>query len=141
MLHPHPALRARCLTFALALAAIAGGCATPGENSGTPRDEAVITEAELREVFVADLYQAVERLRPLWLRSRGARSFTAPTQIAVVRDGVYFGDIEQLRAIPTTGVHRLEYVDGSTAAALIPGLVGQGRVVEAAILVTLGRPR
>lgn len=133
-------LRAFALPILVALALLQG-CATTGESGASSRDTDVVTEEELREVFVSDLYQVVELLRPLWLQSRGVRSLSGSTEIAVIRDGAYFGDITQLRSIPSNQVTRLEYIDGAAAAARIPGLVGSNRVVEAAILVTLGRPR
>ena len=116
------------------------GCANtlPG-GSVTAANSDVITREELLDVGVGDLYQAVERLRPLWLRSRGIRSLTSETEIAVLRDGAYFGPIESLRAIPAAQVFRLEYVDAATVASLIPGRVLSDHVIESAILVRLGQ--
>jgi hypothetical protein len=133
--------RSRTL-FAVGTALLVAGCASsgPGGAADVVGNSDVITEEELRAASVADLYQAVERLRPLWLRSRGQRSFNTPTEIAVIRDNVYFGPLETLRSIPAQTVVRLERVDGSTAASLIPGVINQDRNIEAAILVFHSRP-
>ncbi len=112
-------------------------CATTGGMADRNND--VIERDELLTAQVSDLYQAVERLRPLWLRSRGIRSFTQTTEIAVVRDGAYFGPLETLRTIPADQAFRLEYMDGATVASRVAGVVGMNRAVEAAIVVTLSQ--
>lgn len=132
-------LTACAVVSILALTSIGcGGYMQSGGAAGM--DNNVITREELVAAQAGDLYQAVERLRPLWLRSRGVRSLTATTEIAIIRDGVYFGPIETLRTIPAEQVSRLEYVDGAMVASLIPGAVGSNRNVESAILVNLGQP-
>ena len=120
------------------LVVAASGCVSTMEGGGVTANDDVITREELLESGVSDLYQAVERLRPLWLRSRGIRSLTAETEIAVLRDGNYFGPVESLQTIPTEQAFRLEYVDAATVASIIPGGVLRDNVIEAAILVRLG---
>jgi hypothetical protein len=142
-MRPIPIFRV-VFSISLVILCLPLGCASPGEagqGGAASRSSNAISEEELQEVFVPDLYQAVERLRPRWLQSRGSRSFTGNTEIAVVQDGIYVGDIEQLRAMQTVGVVRLEYLDAATAAAQIAGVVGRDRVIEAAILVSHGRTR
>jgi hypothetical protein len=122
----------------LALGSVACASTAPGGGVSTG-DNDVITREELLETGAGDLYQVVERLRPLWLRSRGSRSFTSETEIAVIRDGSYFGPVESLRTIPTNQAFRLEYVDAATVASLLPGRVLSDHVIESAILVRLGQ--
>ena len=125
-----------CFLLALGVA----GCASAPAGGRVPvANSDVVTRQELVESGAGDLYQAVERLRPLWLRSRGIRSFTSDTEIAVLRDGAYFGDIQSLRTIPTDQAFRLEYADAATVASLIPGRVLSDHVIEAAILVILSQ--
>jgi len=128
--------------FLLAVLALgSAGCTTPRPGEGITRvNSDVITRQEVLDTGAGDLYQVVERLRPLWLRSRGIRSLTADTEIAVLRDGSYFGPVESLRTIPADQAYRLEYVDAATVASLVPGRVLVDHVIESAILVTLGRP-
>ena len=132
----------RCFIYLLHLALALGpvGCASsmPGASEARTNSDA-ITREEIAGTGVGDLYQAVERLRPLWLRSRGIRSLTADTEIAVLRDGAYFGPVESLRTIPADQAYRLEYVDAATVASIIPGRVLSDHVIESAILVTLGQ--
>jgi hypothetical protein len=125
-------------TLCVALVACLG-CASTAPGGSISANSDVITREELIQTGASDLYQAVERLRPLWLRSRGVRSLTAETEIAVLRDGSYFGPVESLRTIPTEQAFQLEYVDAATVASLIPGRVLSDHVIEAAILVRLGQ--
>ena len=121
---------------------LAMGCASGGGQatgaSGEDRD--LVTAEELSTVFVSDLYQALQRLRPLWLQSRGARTINQETQIAVVVNGTYFGPVEMLSQISTQSVVEIRRLDGPTASATIPGSLGSGRTIESAIVVRLGGP-
>ncbi len=101
-----------------------------------PPDRNFISEGEIRTAEVTNAYQAVERLRPLWLRSRGERSFRLTTEIVVYQDGVMLGDVEVLRDIPIEIVRSLRMLDGPEAMRL-PGL--GSRHVEKAILVETRR--
>jgi hypothetical protein len=131
-------MKASALYVLLVLGSL--GCAGTAPGGTVTANSDIITREELAATGVADLYQAVERLRPLWLRSRGIRSLTADTEIAVLRDGAYFGPIETLRTIPTEQATQLEYVDAATVASIVPGRVLSDHVIEAAILVRLGAP-
>ncbi|MQA91431.1 MAG: hypothetical protein GEU90_14595 [Gemmatimonas sp.] len=121
------------LTFAVA----AAGCASAG-GAGARPDSSVITEDELNAVFVDNLYQAIERLRPLWLRSTTSRSINLTTEIAVVQNGAYFGPLDTLRSMPASNVTEIRYMSGSEAIARVSGILGGGRHIEAAILVNFG---
>ena len=68
-----------------------------------------------------DAYDIVKRLRPQFLRSRGANSFgnaaggrTNATPRLVV-DGAPAGDIEQLRQVPAMNVREIRYLSSSDA--------------------------
>jgi len=133
-------VRHRYSTLAVLLLVGSLACAPPPRSATvTSVNSDVITREELIETGAGDLYQVVERLRPLWLRSRGIRSFTSQTEIAVLRDGAYFGPVEILRTIPTDQAFRLEYVDAATVASMVPGSVLRDHVIEAAIVVSLSQ--
>jgi hypothetical protein len=125
----------------LVVALFAAGCASAGGGSagGTiSQDRDLITSEELSTVFVPDLYEALQRLRPLWLQSRGARTVNLETQIAVVVNGLYVGALESLREIPLGGVTEVRRLDAATATATIAGISGPGRVIDSAIVVRIG---
>ena len=76
-------------------------CASGSGGSASHRDSNLITEQELSSIPVTNAYDAIERLRPLFLRSRGKTSINTPgTQYATVYvDGVRYGDLNSLRNI------------------------------------------
>lgn len=99
----------------LALTACAGGMAGAG---GGDRD--TITQEQLLDTGASDLYDAVRRLRPEWLTSRGPRSMVqdgSPALASVYMSGSHLGDVEALRDIRPENVQSLRYFDAGTASA------------------------
>lgn len=117
----------------LALVVGLGACATTGEG-GARGDQRLITFEELEAIEAPNMFDAIQRLRPRWLQSRGARSLDAlGTGILVYFNDSRVGSPEEaLRNMPVEGIRRVEYLD-SAAAARLPG-AGSGHV-EAAIMV------
>ncbi len=107
-------------------------CACGPSLQAPSRDRTVITTEEVRSAGVNNAFQLVERLRPLWLRSRGDRSTHLPTEIVVYQDGVMLGDLETLQYIPIELVVSVRALDAAEAMRL-PGL--GSRHVERAIMV------
>lgn len=101
-------------------------------TQGPSRDRNTITTEEVRSAGVSNAYQLIERLKPLWLRSRGGRSMRLETAIVVYLDGAMLGDLEILRNIPIDIVVSVRALD-SAAAMQLPGL--GSRHVERAIMV------
>jgi hypothetical protein len=128
--------------FLLMVAAAFGtaACASTegGTSSGTRSDSRMITEEELSSISVSTAYDVVERLRPLWLRDTGVRSTRVATEVVVVTDGQYFGDISTLRQIPAGSLRELRHMSGSEATNAYPWLAS-GRHVASAIVITMGR--
>ncbi len=141
--------RMRTGVLALALAATAGcasgGAAAGGTSAGaaadsgaaaqparTRRDLSVITVDEIQRSGAMNAYEAVERLRPLWLRSRRERTRGAPTSIVVYLNGSKLGSTDMLRRLEVIPVTSIRYLDAAAATSL-PGL-GSLRV-EGAIMV------
>ncbi|HEX2094028.1 MAG TPA: hypothetical protein VHG28_16620 [Longimicrobiaceae bacterium] len=106
----------------LALLAGAAGCATTRESGppGTPaarRDLNVITVEEVRSVGARNALEAVERLRPLWLRTRPGRTASLAGLILVYMDGVRLGGAEALRTLPAEGIASMRFLDAAAAKA------------------------
>ncbi|MFH1763937.1 MAG: hypothetical protein ABIF09_07090 [Gemmatimonadota bacterium] len=101
-------------------------------TQGPSRDRNTITTEEVRSAGVSNAYQLVERLRPLWLRSRGDRSVRLETTIVAYLDGAMLGELEVLRNIPIDIVVSVRALDSAEAMKL-PGL--GSRHVERAIMV------
>lgn len=106
-----------------------------------PRRRAdVITADELAESGAADLYQAVQRLRPQWLRGSGARSLGGGAGgVVVYQNNAELGGIEALRGVGIGFAAELRFLDGSEASNTLPGL--GSRMVAGAIVVRTGNVR
>lgn len=120
-----------CLLVALVVGFTAGAC-TPGTGAGS--GSGPITTDELQELGAPNLYDAVQRLRPRWLRHRGDRSMTGSvsTELHVFMDGSHLGTARELRRMVPRGISSLEYLSASEADAL-PG--PQGVHLAGAIMV------
>lgn len=106
-------------TIALALALVVAACArASGPEGPSPRgDPDVITAAELERYGALPVRQAIERLRPRFLRFRGSTSLADPNAGRVV---VYLGEsrmggVEFLDQIMTTDVQEIRYLDSADA--------------------------
>ncbi len=119
----------RC-TLMLCLSLGLGACAS---GSGVPaRDRNVISAEEVEAAEVRTAYELVERLRPLWLRSRGDRSTHLTTEIVVYQDNTMLGDIEMMKSIPIDLVDSVRSLDSAEAGRL----AGLGsRHVERVIMI------
>ena len=116
-------------TFPLVLGLVAA-CASAGERARSNSN--VLTREEMAEVEVANVYEAVERLRPRWLQIRAQRSFNSATEIVVYLNRSYIGDPEVLRTFAKSNVVQLRYLDAATAQATLSGL--GSRSIEGAII-------
>jgi hypothetical protein len=95
-----------------AAAVLATACASGGQTSGrSVGNRNVITAEELASLGgLGDVYDAIQRLRSTWFRTRSGT--TAPV---VVVDNVRAGDLEMLRSISTQNVQQLRYISPSDA--------------------------
>ena len=119
----------RCM-LAVCLSLGLWGCASG--SGGLARDRNVISPEEIEAAEVRTAYELVERLRPLWLRSRGERSTHLTTEIVVYQDNTMLGDIENLRGIPIDLVGSVRSLDSAEAGRL----AGLGsRHVERVIMI------
>ncbi|HEX5970317.1 MAG TPA: hypothetical protein VFY85_00210 [Gemmatimonadaceae bacterium] len=113
------------LTFRRSLAALlvlaAGACASSGASNAEPSTSSsryVITEAELPASGTETAYDAIQRLRPEFLRTRPAQSYSlqpnggasgpAPAPALVV-NGQRAGDLSDLRQIAATALKTVRY--------------------------------
>ena len=102
--------------FALAL--VISGCASSAESSsGSARDRNVITLEEMQNLSSVSLYEAIQRLRPAWLRSRGPMSGggASSSYPQVFMDGVQIGNIEILKDYRMDGVRELRFIPARDA--------------------------
>lgn len=113
-----------------AVVLILTACASTGgtQSGGTPD---VITSEELRSAEdVSNLYEAVQRLRPRFLRGRiGSRSFSGTDGVVVYYEGVRFGGVAELRRLGIDGIEEVRYL-GPQDATTKYGTNHGGGVIE-----------
>jgi hypothetical protein len=118
-----------CLTAMLACSATNG---TSGKKSHS-RD--LITQEEIQEDAAPNAYELIRRLRPHWLRSRGAKSlkFAAESSHPVVYvNESHYGDIDSLSRIAIRNITAIKYLNSGEATTRF-GLDHAG----GAILITI----
>ena len=120
-------MRARVILVAFSVAfagcsssgsAPAGAAPAPsGTKPAVRRQANLITEEELAKSAARNGLQAVQMLRPDWLRGRGATSIreTAPTQVVVYVNEQRLGGPEQLEGFAVTAIKSLRFMNASEA--------------------------
>ncbi len=119
--------------------ATALGCAsaTTGGTPGPRGGGNIITEQELAASNVSNAYEAVERLRPNFLRSRGPSSLrTDVTSLPTVYVGRQkYGDATALRQIPINTIALIRFYTASEAT-LTYGMDNPNGVIEVTLKAT-----
>ena len=104
-----------CLLLAACLS-VSSGCFF--HRAGPGSDTSAITEAEIDSVHATSAYDAVRKLRPLFLTVRGKMSVD-PSQPAaqpnVYVDNMFFGDITTLRTIEASAIESIKFYSASEA--------------------------
>jgi outer membrane murein-binding lipoprotein Lpp len=110
------------------------GCASGAGREHARSDPHFITPEEIASSNASNLYELVNRLRPRWMQVRAARTFDMREgEIVVYQGQTYLGHLDVLRQMNIDAAYAMRYLDGATASASLPGLVG--RRVEAAIII------
>jgi len=109
----------RLLTaFALATSCVLIGCATatPGERSHGNSTQ--LTETELAATNSDNLFDAISKLHPEWLSTRGPKSATDMTlaSVDVVMNGSVVGSADYLRQVRLLDVTGVRFWDAGQAA-------------------------
>ena len=105
-------------TFVIAAAALLtlGACSTKSARVA-PQDRNLITADEIAKSNATNAYEAVERLRPAFLRTRGSQSLQnqePPTPMVYV-DGMRYGTLQTLATVPTIGIVSIQYLNAIEA--------------------------
>jgi hypothetical protein len=114
-------LRSMRLLAGMALVACAG--ASPG-SAGPQNDPNVITLAELQRANAANVYDAIQQIRPSMLRPHlaaqassisAAQNHTGDYDVHVYLDQNRIGDLTTLEGIPVSTVREVRYLDPAKA--------------------------
>ncbi len=91
----------------------------------------LITAEELAERSdLQSAWDAVQRLRPMWLRIRGAGTPNrSPSPILVYLDGARAGEVDVLRQIRISSVAELRHLDGKDATTRFGTDHGSGAIL------------
>lgn len=103
----------------------------PKTTTGTtaaPIDRNVITETEIMQMPSVSLYDLIQKVRPDFLRSRGASSFSDTKQEypVVFVDGRLYGDLSSLRSLVSSQISQVRYYDAMAAQAKFGVIQGSG---------------
>jgi hypothetical protein len=96
------------------------GCASAakqGETSRSARNQ--LTREQLSAANSSNLYDAISKLRPDWLSSRGPTSVTnsTPTAVDVFMNGSMLGNADYLKQLGANDVTEVRYWDAASASA------------------------
>ena len=100
------------------VALVLASCARPRSNDpGGIRASDVLTIDEISKSQSQNAYDAVRRLRPAFLATRGPTTLLQrqERQVVVYLDGRRYGDVESLRTITTDGIFEVRYLSPNQA--------------------------
>ena len=128
-------MRQRSILYVAFAIVVFAGCSSggqPGQRRVSNQNE--LTIEQIREVGAQDAYEAVQRLRPLWLRTRSPSSVNSPNSILVYADNVRLGGLDALRGYPLDAIKKINYLTASEATNRLPG--AGSIVVDGAIVIS-----
>lgn len=109
----------RSLIVAALVAVIgAAGCATGGTGNGSSSGSRNhITNEELSDPMIQTLtaFEAIQRLRPRWLRSRASGSGGTQTLPVVYLNGSRYGNTSSLQAIDVGDIEEMRFINSRDA--------------------------
>lgn len=98
--------------------AVAGGCVKQGGEGTRYRGSNVISGEEVRETSASDAFEAVQLLRPMWLRARAAPSLTdrAGGYPRIYVDNIPLaGGTRELRTVVAGDIREIRYISPADA--------------------------
>jgi hypothetical protein len=110
-------MRHRLLVVGMLVLSSAATACAHGGTTAKQRDPNLITQDEIARITATNAYDAVQMLRPSFLRQRGVPSTTSgmPDLAIVYLDGMKMGDVGQLQRIPTVGIVSIRYINAIEA--------------------------
>ena len=106
----------RIVLSSLLLTLALSSCASGGATGGQRRSPNAITTAELRQAEGLTAFQAIQQMRPRWLRGRGVSSvFGGLILPKVVVDETQYREIQDLRSMSVSAIAELRFLSAADA--------------------------
>lgn len=118
-------------SFSILMVAAGVACASAGAGTGSSHSSDVITAEQIATTHESNAYDAINQIKPLWLKSRGQTSVNTGSSpyASVFVDGQYFGDLASLRQIIAPQIKEVRYLNGPNAVTRYGMQYGSG-VIE-----------
>ncbi len=134
--------------YLVAVAAIIGCAPSPGTSemgrASAPRKANILTADEISaaEADATTAWDALVRLRPIWLTARGPNSFygTATDKPTLFIDGQQYYDTAPLRTIQANQVADIRYYRPDEAGAVFGVRAGSAGAIEVRLKVATHPP-
>lgn len=97
---------------------MAMGCASGGGGGSGGGSFQLLTGDQIRETDATNLWDALRRLRPQWLRARATTSLVGPSMAAepvVYVQGIRYGELRDLQRMNVDVVRQVEFIDAADA--------------------------
>jgi hypothetical protein len=108
---------------------VLSACSSSGQGASTGAQSStrnVLAREELMATKEPDLRRAIERLRPQWLRARGAARVGTVLQVAVFVDDVRAGGVEYLSSLRLEGIQEVRFYTAAEGTTRWGGDVAGG---------------
>lgn len=105
------------VVVAVVVFGVTAGCSSATTTAGTSGNRRVLLASEIATIPGTTAYDAIMRLRPEFLRTRGADSPSNPLPMTpeIYVDDMHLGGIETLRTLRAEQIARVEYLGASDA--------------------------
>ncbi len=122
----------RFFVIAAAIVAISGCAHTTQLDEPRPRNN-VLTRDEIVAAPVSNAYEAIDRLRPSFLRPHATGGRPATAYAIVFIDGVRRGALDVLRSVAANTIKEIRYLTAADATTRY-GLDIEGGVIDVRLL-------
>lgn len=104
--------------YVVTLAAVIACASAGATGNGTYRDPVAISEQEIAASNESNAFDVVQRLRPMFLKTRGRSTINAGRSeyASVFVDGAYYGQLNSLRNLIPNQIHEIRYLSGPESA-------------------------
>ena len=107
------------ISIGMTVLCVLAACAGAPKGASAGGSGALLTQGQLTATNSSNLYDAITKLKPEWLSSRGPMSATdmTPSSVDVFMNGNLMGKAEYLRQVQLLDVSEVRYWDAGRASA------------------------